>query len=189
MNIIFALALLIALPLSAASTEDLVKPTNSIVADEKPSPEKKWEPSEQDQLKIKLLSYQYLQAKDNGEFDAAFSAMAENTKSAIDFKKWKYNIVLFNATAGAKIDRTFNRISWYENPAKDPASGIFSIVNYSGMFTNVDIQCGILIWHKKTDGNFELIREQENYLDKASQEKLSVSEITHIKAKFACIVP
>jgi hypothetical protein len=189
MNIIFALALLIALPLSAASTEDLVKPTNSIVADEKPSPEKKWEPSEQDQLKIKLLSYQYLQAKDNGEFDAAFSAMAENTKSAIDFKKWKYNIVLFNATAGAKIDRTFNRISWYENPAKDPASGIFSIVNYSSVFTNVDIQCGILIWHKKIDGNFELIREQENYIDKASQEKLSVSEITHIKAKFACIVP
>ncbi len=184
--LVFLLALF-ALPLPATATQVLAKTADSVLAKETSGTEQKWEPSEQDQLKIKLLSYQYLQAKDNGEFDAAFSAFAESTKSAIDFKKWKYNIVLFNANAGAKIYLTFTRISWYENPVKDPVSGIFVAVNYSGVFTNVDIQCGSLMWHKKIDGNFELIREEQNYIDKSSQEKLNANDINQVKAKFGCL--
>ena len=95
--------------------------------------------------------------------------------------------MLFNANAGAKIYLTFTRISWYENPVKDPVSGIFVAVNYSGVFTNVDIQCGSLMWHKKIDGNFELIREEQNYIDKSSQEKLNANDINQVKAKFGCL--
>lgn len=146
----------------------------------------KWEPSEQDQIKVKLLSYQFLKAKDDGDFNVAFGLFSESTKSSIDFKQWKRNQVIFNATAGAVIDRLFTRISWYENAPDEALPGIIAIVDYSGVFTNVEIQCGNLTWHMKADGNFELIREQENFIDKASQAKLSDSEITEIKVKFGC---
>ncbi len=56
-------------------------------------------------------------------------------------------------------------------------------------FTNVELQCGNLLWHKKADGHFELIREQEHFIDKASQEKLTPSEITQLKVQFGCKQP
>ncbi len=175
-----------ALPLSAASMLDPGKPANGVMADEKLSTEQKWEPSEQDQLKIKLLSYQYFQAKDNGDFNTAFEVYAESAKAIIDFNDWKANLVKFYTVAGTGISRTPTRITWYNNPANAAVSGIFAAVDYSSTFANINIHCGYLMWHKKDNGNFELIREEQNYLDTATQKKLSESEITDIKAKFGC---
>jgi hypothetical protein len=148
--------------------------------------EPKWEPSEQDQLKIKLVSYQYLQAKENGEFETAFKAFSDENASAIEFKTWKYDQLIFNATAGASVDRTFTRVSWYESSPDNALPGIFVTVDYSSIFTNIDIQCGMLMWHKNVDGNFELIREQNNFIDKETQKKLSASEIEQTRDKFGC---
>ena len=146
----------------------------------------KWEPSEQDQLKIKLVSYQYLQAKDNGEFETAFKAYSTENASAIEFKTWKYNQLIFNATAGAVIDRTFTRISWYESSPDNALPGVFATVDYTSIFSNIDIQCGMLMWHKKDDGSFELIRDQNNFLNKETQSTLSDSEIEQTKTEFGC---
>jgi len=178
-----------ALPLSVASIADPEKSANSVVVEEKLATEQKWEPSEQDRLKVMFLSYQYLHAKDNNDANAAFALFAETTKSSIDFKKWKYNLVLFNATAGEKTDSKFTRVSWFEVPSGEPVSGIFATVDYSSVFANINIQCGSLMWHKKDDGSFELMSEQQNYIDKTSQEKLSDSEIVDIKTKFGCREP
>ncbi len=180
---LFVLLALFALPISASLIEYISvqgPQTEEIQAVQK------WEPSEQDQIQVKLLSYQFLKAKDEGNFNAAFSIFAESTKSSIDFKQWKYQALLFNATAGAVLDRTFTRITWFENPPDEALPGIFATVDYSGVFTNVDIQCGYLMWHKNPDGNFELIREQENFMDKTTQEKLSDNEIAETRTKFAC---
>ncbi len=165
-----------ALPLSATPTEDPGKLVS----------EQKWEPSEQDQLKIKLLSYQYFQAKDNGDYKTAFDTFSEEMASVIDFNDWKANLVKFYAAAGAGISRTPTRITWYNNPANASVSGIFAAVDYTSTFANIDINCGYLMWHKKSDDSFELIREEQNYLDTATQKKLSDSEIADIKAKFGC---
>ncbi len=148
--------------------------------------EVKWEPSEQDQLKIKLLSYQYFQAKDNSDYKTAFESFSKDMASAIDFNNWKSNLIKFYGIAGTLKSRTPTRITWYNNPANASVSGIFAAVDYSSVFANIEIDCGYLMWHKKDDGSYELIREEQNYLDTATQKKLSESEITDIKAKFGC---
>ncbi len=183
---LFVLLAFTALSLSAASTLDPGKPANDVMADEKLSTEQKWEPSEQDQLKIKLLSYQYFQAKDNSDYKTAFESFSKDMASAIDFNNWKSNLIKFYGIAGTLKSRTPTRITWYNNPANASVSGIFAAVDYSSTFANINIHCGYLMWHKKDDGNFELIREEQNYLDTTTQKKLSESEITDIKAKFGC---
>ena len=186
MKSLFVLIALIALPFSVAQASKTDAPVAQI---EERKLEQTWEPSEQDQLKVKLLSYQFLKAKNDGDFNSAFEVFTENTKSTIDFKQWKYNLVVFNATAGANVDTTFTRISWYENSPEESLSGVFASVDYSSVYTNVDIACGNLMWHRNDDGNFELIREQENFIDKSSQEKLSETEIAETKTKLGCKDP
>lgn len=180
------LLILLAFTSLPLSTEQLLNTDVPVVQAEENKSEQKWEPSEQDQLKIKLVSYQYLQAKDNAEFETAFKAYSNENASTVEFKTWKYDQLIFNATAGALLDRTFTRISWYESSPDNALPGVFATVDYSSIFSNIDIQCGMLMWHKKVDGNFELIREQNNFLDKEAQSKLSESEIAETKVKFGC---
>lgn len=180
---LFVLVALSALPITVVLASSTDVPVTQV---KETAAEPKWEPSEQDQLKIKLASYQYLQTKDNGEFETAFKAYSIENASAIDFKTWKYDQLIFNATAGAVLDRTYTRISWYESSPDNALPGVFATVDYSSIFSNIDIQCGMLMWHKNADGNFELIREQNNFLDKEAQSKLSDSEIEQTKTKFGC---
>ena len=180
---LFVLLAFTALPLSAVQVANTGVQVPQI---EESELEAKWEPSEQDQLKIKLLSYQYFQAKDNSDYKTAFEVYAESAKAIIDFDDWKANLVKFYTVAGTGISRTPTRITWYNNPANASVSGIFAAIDYSSTFANINIHCGYLMWHKKDDGNFELIREEQNYLDTTTQKKLSESEITDIKAKFGC---
>ena len=183
MKSLFVLIALIALPFSVAQASKTELPFAQI---EESQLEQKWEPSEQDQLKVKLLSYQFLKAKNDGDFKSAFELFSTSTKSSIDFKQWKYKLLVFNATAGANLESTFTRISWYENSPEESLKGIFATVDYSSVFTNVNIACGTVMLHKKEDGNFEIISEQENFIDKSSQEQLSETEITETKTKFGC---
>ncbi|HWS40596.1 MAG TPA: DUF4019 domain-containing protein [Arenimonas sp.] len=181
-KILFIFTALTALSLPAVRASSTIVP----VIPDSDSSAQLWQPSEQDQLKVKLLSYQFLNAKDNGDFDAAYAFYSENTKSPAAFKTWKYDQLVFNATAGALIDRSFTRISWYESSPDNALPGVFASVDYSSIFTNIDMQCGMLMWHKKEDGNFELIRDQNNFIDKSSQAKLSEIEISETKTKFGC---
>ena len=172
-----------ALPLSALQVANTGVQVPQI---EESELEAKWEPSEQDQLKIKLLSYQYFQAKDNSDYKTAFESFSKDMASAIDFNNWKSNLIKFYGIAGTLKSRTLTRITWYNNPTNAAVSGIFAAVDYSSTFANINVHCGYLMWHKKDDGNFELIREEQNYLDTATQKKLSDSEVADIKAKFGC---
>ncbi len=159
---LFALAQLITWPLSAALP---VKPAT-------PVGQTAWEPSEADVLKAKLLSYLYFQAKSNRDFHTAFNTFAKATASGMDYRKWKAGQDKFYASAGAELDRTFYRMTWYQNPPDAALPGIFVAVDYSARFSKISIQCGTLMWHRLSDGGFELIREQDKSIDKTAQKNI-----------------
>lgn len=158
MKIVLALALFMALPLSAALP----------VQSQTPAIQTTWEPSEADVLKAKLLSYLYFQAKSNRDFKTAFDTFAKATASGMDYKKWKAQQEKFYAAAGAEIDRTFYRMTWYQNPPDAELPGIFVAVDYSARFSNAGTRCGTLMWHRLADGSFELIRDQDKSIGKAA---------------------
>jgi hypothetical protein len=162
MKFVFTLFLIIAMPLSASPL--LPMETNAA--------QTAWEPAEADVLKVKLLSYLYFQAKYNRDFKTAFDTFAKATAAGMDFKKWKSTQEKFYASAGTELDRSFYRMTWYQNPPDAELPGVFVAVDYSAKFANIGTQCGTLMWHRLATGGFELIRDQDKSLDKTAQKNI-----------------
>jgi hypothetical protein len=162
MKFVFALALFMALPLSAALP----------VQSQTPAIQTSWEPAESDVLKVKMLSYLYFQAKSNRDFQTAFNTFAKATAAGMNFKEWKSTQEKFYNSAGAELDRSFYRMTWYQNPPDAELPGIFVAVDFSAKFTQIGTQCGTLMWHRLDTGGFELIRDQVHTLGKTAQKSI-----------------
>lgn len=134
---------------------------------------------------VEELTRLYFQAKDQGRYTGAYDLMAASLKDSISFDTWKGKAAAFNAKAGAVKQRTISKITWYRNPPQvEP--GLYAAVDFSSKFTGVDLHCGFLAWHEQADGRFVLVREEENYLDKHTQQKLSPDDIEKVRQQFNC---
>jgi hypothetical protein len=162
MKFIFALVLFIAFPASASPLLTSANTANQSA----------WEPAEADVLKVKLLSYLYFQAKYKRDFTTAFDTFAKATATGMNFKKWKSAQEKFYNSAGTELDRSFYRMTWYQNPPDAELPGIFVAVDYSAKFSKIGTQCGTLMWHRLATGNFELIRDQDKSIGKTAQKNI-----------------
>ena len=73
----------------------------------------------------------------------------------------------------------------YNNAGLSADSGIFAAVEYVSMFDNIGLHCGYVAWKQKR-GKYQLVREEENYVDKATLAMLSASDIEKLKKQFTC---
>jgi hypothetical protein len=48
---------------------------------------------------------------------------------------------------------------------------------------------GYVAWHRGADGSYRIIREEQNYIDRASIAKIKPDEIKAAAAKFGCHTP
>lgn len=127
----------------------------------------------------------YFEAKDQGRYTSAYDLMAASLKQSISFENWKSKTEVFNAKAGAVEQRTIAKITWYYNPPQ-VAPGLYAAVDFTSKFAEVDLHCGFLAWREQPDGKFVLVREEENYLDKQTQQKLKPGDFEKVKAQFRC---
>lgn len=127
----------------------------------------------------------YFEAKDQGRYNRAYDLMAASLKQGISFETWKGKTEAFNAKAGAVEQRTISKITWYHNPPQvEP--GLYAAVDFTSKFADVDLHCGFLAWRELPDGKFVLVREEENYLDKQTQQKLKPVDIEKVRQQFKC---
>ena len=127
----------------------------------------------------------YFEAKDHGRYTGAYDLMAASLKQGITFETWKGKAEAFNAKAGAIERRTISKITWYYNPP-DVEPGLYAAVDFTSKFAGVDIHCGFLAWREQLDGKFVLVREEENYLDKQTQQKLKPGDLEKVRQQFNC---
>jgi hypothetical protein len=59
-------------------------------------------------------------------------------------------------------------------------------VDFTSKFAEVDLHCGFLAWREQLDGKFVLVREEENYLDNQTQQKLKPGDLDKIRQQFKC---
>ena len=78
------------------------------------------------------------------------------------------------------------KITWYKDPPSAPEPGIYAAADFSGQFENDPIYCGYLAWHRGADGQYRIIREEENFIDKRSIAKLSQLEVNALATKMGC---
>jgi hypothetical protein len=81
--------------------------------------------------------------------------------------------------------RDIKKITWYKNPPQ-AAPGTYAAVDFSSQFTNANIHCGYLVWFEQGDGSFVMVREEVNFIDKATEQKLKPDELERARAKFGC---
>ena len=162
--------------------------TVSDVASQDKSPvATKWEQTKEQAEDIQRLTYEYFTNRDTGNYQQAYALFAESLKAGISEHNWLDSVKQFNAKAGKPLKRQVSKLTWYNKPPISATPGIFAAADYISQFENVDIHCGFVIWKQQQDGSFQIVREEENFIDKATQSTMTDIDIASIKAKYGCV--
>lgn len=146
-----------------------------------------WQPTQDQEEAIQRLTHQYFSNRDHGRFEEAYLMFSPSFKSTIRKDDWVARIQPFHEKAGMPIKRQISKITWYNNPASSPDAGVYAAADYTSQFQNIDIHCGFVIWKRQPNGSFQIIREEENYIDKTTQSTMKDSDIKRMQAQYGCV--
>ena len=141
---------------------------------------------EEEQRQVEALTYQYLKAKDSGDLAKAYGFFADSMKATAPQESWSGAEKKFSALSGPVTSRRIRKVTRYDNPPSAPRPGVYIAADLVSQFENLDVHCGYLIWHGQPDGSFQVIREEANYVDKATQQRMTPEQLTAFKARARC---
>ena len=140
-------------------------------------------PSQMDLVQVQTISY--FAARDGGRLKEAYAKFAPSQKAAVPFETWRISMEAFNSKAGLVIARSLQKVTWYKDPLQG-APGVYAAVDFSSAFSNLALHCGYVMWREQSDGSFAVLREEDNVIDKATEEKLKPGDLERIRAQFRC---
>lgn len=164
---------------------DVQGPGNEALAEAPKSADGQWHPVTAQVQRAELQSNAYFAAKDGRRYKEAYELLSPAAKQITPFERWRSDAETFNARMGQVLHRDIKKISWYKNPPQAPP-GTYAAVDFSGRFTNANIHCGYLVWFERGDGSFLLVREEENFIDKATEQKMKPDDLKKVRAQFGC---
>jgi hypothetical protein len=144
-----------------------------------------WRPTAEQQRLIERQTYDYFAAKDGGRYQDAYAWLAATQQEIVSFDKWSASSADFNSKAGQVRSRKIRKITWYKDPQGAPR-GIYAAVDFASEFANIEIHCGFVAWRRQEDGSYKLIREEQNFIDRASQQKMKPGELEAVRRQFRC---
>ena len=106
---------------------------------------------------------------------------------ALPFEDWLAVAEKFDKQAGEVRHRRVEKVRWYKDPPNGSPPGIYAAVDFTGEFANIGIYCGVVVSHQGQDGIITgLLREEQNYISREIQQKLTASELTAARKKMGC---
>lgn len=144
-----------------------------------------WHPATAQVQRVELQSNAYFAAKDGRRYKEAYELLSPASKQITPFERWSSVAENFKSKMGDVLHRDIKKITWYKNPPQ-AAPGTYAAVDFSSQFTNASIHCGYLVWFEQGDGSFLIVREEENFIDKATEQKLKPDELERVRAQFGC---
>jgi hypothetical protein len=144
-----------------------------------------WHPVTAQVQRVELQSNTYFAAKDGRRYKEAYELLSPASKQVTPFERWSAVAEDLNSKMGQVLHRDIKKITWYKNPPQ-AAPGTYAAVDFSSQFTNANIHCGYLVWFEQGDGSFVMVREEVNFIDKATEQKLKPDELERARAKFGC---
>jgi hypothetical protein len=145
-----------------------------------------WKPSASDQSLVENQTYQYFSAEDAGDYPAAYAMLEDKMKAATDFNSWQTSAQALRSKTGQVLSRRILKITWYKDPPSAPEPGIYAAADYSGRFENTPIYCGYVAWHRGANGDYQMIREEQKYMDKGAIARMSRDEVQALASKLGC---
>ncbi len=146
-------------------------------------PDGRWRATAAQEERVSSLTYAYFSAKDGAKYRDAYAMFSPTQQLTVPYEPWISKTAEFNAKAGRVKSRKIKKITWYKDPPR-AAPGIYAAVDFAGEFENIAFHCGFVAWHMQDDGSFRVVREEENYIDKVTQQKLKEGELEKIRAQF-----
>ena len=142
-----------------------------------------WRPTREQEELVERQTLAYFSAKDSGKYQEAYSLFSPSQRQMISLERWISLAQQFNSRAGPVKSRKIKKVTWYKDPP-NAAPGIYAAVDFAGEFANIDVHCGFVAWKMQEDGSFLVVREEENFIDKAAQQKLKEGELDKLRSQF-----
>jgi hypothetical protein len=144
-----------------------------------------WRPTPAQVAQVQSRTAAYFAARDGGRFDEAHAFFSPSQRAALPLAEWRGAIQAFNVRAGPVAGRTLRAVTWYKDAPRRPA-GTYAAVDFSSQFPNLALHCGYVVWQEQPDGNFALIREDENVIDRQAEATLNPGELEEMRVQFGC---
>jgi len=145
-----------------------------------------WTPTEADTQLVAARTEEYLARKDRGELEPAYGYFSDAMKDTTHFDSWSESVNTFNAKAGSVESRKVAKVSWVKDPpGVDP--GFYAAVDYTGRFKNITYECGYVAWYRDASGGLSIVREEQGYINNASQIEMSSSALQDALMRIGCV--
>src|SRR5438876_6684832 len=103
-------------------------------------------------------------------------------KASARFDTWSKGVEDFNVKAGHVEFRKILKVSWVKDPpGVDP--GFYAAVDYAGRFKNITYECGYVAWYWEPSGLLTIVREEEGYIDRESDARMTPEALQTALAK------
>ncbi|WP_426687436.1 DUF4019 domain-containing protein [Rhodanobacter ginsengiterrae] len=144
-----------------------------------------WRPTAADQETVRARTLAYLQDKDRGDFKRALAMVAEPTRDMMANSRWQDSRRTFNAAAGPVQSREVISISWYDHPPEAPP-GWYATADYAANYASSAFYCGYVVWLRRPDGSFAMVREDEGKLSPSEAAAIPPERMANVRAQLGC---
>jgi Protein of unknown function (DUF4019) len=144
-----------------------------------------WRPVVTDAALLEKNSVNYFITKDAGKYQDAYLMYDAVFRQTTSFDQWRLLASETSTKLGSVSQRTIKRLVWYKDPAS-AAPGVYAAMDFAGISANANIYCGYIVWKQQADATFALVREEQNIIDKITQNKLSPSELEKARIQIGC---
>ncbi|XLZ72731.1 DUF4019 domain-containing protein [Massilia sp. SR12] len=151
-----------------------------------PSSATPWKPSAAQKARVAELSKTYFADKDAQRYREAWMHLGAAARQAASFEEWRSNAAGTAAKAGPVQQRELKKVTLYRS-SQSGAPATYAAVDFAGRFANADTYCGYLVWSEQADGSFLLVREEENYIYKATDAQLTPEQRSKMRGVYRCV--
>ncbi|MDB5687067.1 MAG: hypothetical protein JWR77_1656 [Rhizorhabdus sp.] len=131
----------------------------------------------------------YMKDKQARHFNRAYAMIAASMRSYLTPALFESEADRFLSEAGKPGDMRFTKVSWYRDPPEASEPGLYVAVDFTGTYANLELMCGYLMWRQGTDGQFQLVREEQNFIDRHGAQQMVPEQRQKLPDLFGCVSP
>ncbi|MCX7554852.1 hypothetical protein OS175_13310 [Marinicella sp. S1101] len=128
-----------------------------------------------DQLKQQAMSAfdTYKGLLNKKKYKTAYEMLTAVNQNISPYKRWKKDKQAFRKSVGGAGEFVDLKLTWYKDPPNAAGPGIYVAFDYGCVYPNLELCSGVLIFHQDESGEFKVIREETNMMDKEAAASMS----------------
>lgn len=129
----------------------------------------------------------YLKDKQARHYDRAYAMIAGSMRSYLTPDLFRDSAERFQSDAGAPGALRITRFTWYRDPPDAPEPGLYAAVDFTAHYANLELMCGYLMWHQAADGQFRIVREEQNFIGHQAMGQMVPEQRDKLPQLFGCV--